>query len=164
MGRWSQDIVGGDTALDILGEIGDDIHVKNLHNLDLTKRVAAKARIALENMPETYYASLVDRYEDEGSIVYGALLLHVGAKIPEKIKADIIVGIDNNLANYKTYLSKNDPLAVRDREAALLPLRKAILEAAPGQRYRIKSTGLFEKISNTLNGVDGEQEVSVAPM
>lgn len=161
VGRWSQDIIGGDTPLDILGDIGDRIEI-DLYPLDLDDAIAGAARIALEALPADFFDDMAKTYDDEAFIVGAAVMLHAGAAMSDAFRVSTLQAIDRNLQEYAECL---DADTVERRRAALLPLRQAVETAQRGQRYAIESEGLFDKIARANNGQpERETVLSVSPM
>lgn len=130
---WSYGILGNDGALDALGDLGRRIG-HDLGDLTLDQATADLVRPKLEALGNRAFDAMFAVHMHQAFIVGAAAMLHVGAAMDDGFKHSAFLAIDRNVQGYKDYFGSE---RAERRRAALAPLRQAIQDAAPGQRYRL---------------------------
>ena len=146
MGWWSATILGGDTPLDILGDMGDVLGVDSddetkgipeLYGYDFTKSL-------LEDKSNIKKLQAYANKSDDKSIAYqilGVIIMGTGAKITGTLKEDII-----------KHTKKDDWYKTKDPErvAYIDDFIKTLTEYKAEAPVFLKLEGLFQKIAEKM--------------
>jgi hypothetical protein len=140
MGWWSATVLGGDTPLDYLGELAEDVfesprdleakgdcYYGHHYTREILESKLDKAVKHLEN--DTYSESYV------GFQVLGAMLLEVGADIPNDVREKII-----DAAEKDEWAKSGD----EERIFFMQDLIDKIRAHKPGQQTELANESLFE--------------------
>ena len=140
MGWWSTDILGGDTPLDFLYEIGQMVDSEDLY----TERDIDGVKEKLEGLiPCIDKGTVFEEDEYEFYIGYQVLavkMLEYGVKLPEKTKKALIHYINED------EWAKED----EERKETIENLISAI-KNHDGEKLEIRSRGLFEVMGVKLS-------------
>lgn len=148
MGWWSATVLGGDPPLDWLGTLCDEMAVERVdcNEVDCDGYYGYPyTREGLEaNLDKLVARIEKDAYEAHvGFQVLGALLLDVGADIPDTLKQRIIrAATEDAWANE----------GCDERVAYMQDLVDKILASEPGNPVQLATEGLLEKIAERLCG------------
>lgn len=156
MGYWSVDVLGGDTPMDILGEIGSRIGVANLYPLRFTPMQAANVRAKVEPRQTELLAVLTGadfllRFSDNGEPrdtvpVLAAVLLASGAEFDPMVRAAAIRAAEQNAEKADEWGSAGE------RRAAMLAFAQKIRDHRAGTITDIAHKGLFATMAEKLGG------------
>lgn len=141
MGWWSKDIMGGDTPLDLEGDIFDICEVEQFPD-DGTEVHLSRQTI---NSKLKEIQAMLDKQDVEdrsiGYQVLAVLILEAGGKMIDQLKTTLIEAI------------LTDPWAQEDpeREKKIYELIVAI-QNSTGAPVKITSKGLFEVMAEKLGG------------
>lgn len=149
MGWWSATVLGGDPPLDWLGTLCDEMGV-GMRDLDEDEDCDGYygypyTREGLEaNLDKLVARIMKDEYDPHiGFQVLGALLLHVGADIPDKVRTNICRAC---LAD--AWANEGDS----ERLHYMTDLHDKVLASKPGVSVELAQEGLMEKIGEALCG------------
>jgi len=159
MGWWSATILGGDSPLDTLGDIGRIIGNDYDYDDD-SKSIFGGHGFTRENVEgnlsriveefEKQLKKHVEKYpdlEENQSIEYqvlGAICLHVGAKIPAKLKKRMVLAAEQD-----EWL--NEEGHGSERWTYIKDFIDKVKAHKPGQKTELAYEGLFDKFAKMAN-------------
>jgi len=151
MGRWSWDIMGGDTPLDIQCEIYDVCNIEQYPDIeDDAEEVDLLTKEILESNVDKIISEICEK-DLEGYLILGYMMMERGCKMSSDLKTKIlqVCDIDEDLdipERLKVITEFKDILESYDNQAVTLE-SKGLLEAIFEHIEEGKS-GLVNKFSN----------------
>jgi len=154
MGWWSHTIMGGDTPLDYVGFLADELDVEydgdygegSFHGYRFTRDVLEAPGVhgKIKAAHENCYNDVVF-----GEVV-GAVYLWAGAAIPAPVKKGILTCAKAELEDCES--RKTGFLRPDERAGYLRDLIEKIEAHKPGERVELVEEGLFENMAKMLCG------------
>lgn len=145
MGAWSVDVFGGDTPLDILGEIGDLIGEADLYPVEaIENRDAVRAGMELHEVRIAEFFAKSGYDAEDYLPVWAAVVMSVGGELSDTLRERAANAADANAANVEDWTSK------AEREAYMTNLAKTIRTYKRGDKVDFGHKGLFQTIAEGM--------------
>jgi hypothetical protein len=145
MGSWSVDVFGGDTPLDVLGEIGELIGFPDLYPVeDVEDRDGVRAALELQEDRISSFFAKSGYDEDDYLPVWAAVVMSVGGTLSDTLRERAARAADTLAANAQ-YWSVPE-----EREAYMSKMATMIRTYKRGDKVDFEHKGLFQTMAEKM--------------